>query len=59
MALKVYKVAKSLNLKHLFHWRTRSDPTMQLVYSGSRGPWLDFDDLTLDPDAIKKFYLEI
>ena len=44
MALKVYKVANSLGLKLYFHWRSREDPTMQLVDRGSRGPWLDFDD---------------
>ena len=31
MALKVYKVANSLGLKLYFHWRSRDDPTMQLV----------------------------
>ena len=48
MALKVYKVANSLNLKHHCHWRTRYDPTMQLADRGSRSPWLDFDYSYLD-----------
>ena len=50
MALKVYKVAKSLNLKLHFHWRTRSDPTMQLVDGGSIGRWLDVDNFGLDSE---------
>ena len=54
MALKVYKVANSLGLKLYFHWRTRDDPTMQLVDRGSRGPWLDFDDFALDSASIKE-----
>ena len=54
MALKVYKVANSLGLKLYFHWRTREDPTMQLVDRGSRGPWLDFDDFALDDASIKE-----
>ena len=48
MALKVNKVANSLGLKLYFHWRTREDPTMQLVDRGSIGPWLDFDEFALD-----------
>ena len=27
---------------------------MQLVDKGSRGPWLDFDDISLDADTIKE-----
>ena len=53
-ALKVYKVAKYLNLKLHFHWRTRSDPTMQLVDRGCRGPWLDFDDFAMDSESIQE-----
>ena len=54
MAIKVYKVANSLGLKLYFHWRTREDPTMQLVNRDSRGPWLDFDDFALDIASIKE-----
>ena len=54
MALKVYKVANSFGLKLHFHWRTREDPTMQLVDRGSRGPWLVFDDFALDDASIKE-----
>ena len=54
MALKVYKVANSLGLKLYFHWKSREDPTMQLVDRGSRGPWLNFDDFALDDASIKE-----
>ena len=54
MALKVYKVANSLGLKLYIRWRFRDDQTMQLVDRGSRGPWLDFDDFTLDFASIKE-----
>ena len=52
MATKVYKVANSLGLKLYFNWKSREDPTMVLVDKGSRGPWLDFDDFSLDDDSI-------
>ena len=52
MATKVYKVANSLGLKLYFHWKSREDPTMVLVDRGSRGPWLDFDDFSLDDSSI-------
>ena len=48
MALKVFKVANSLGMKLFFSWKSRDDPTMQLVDKGSRGPWLNFDDFSLD-----------
>ena len=48
MALKVFKVANSLGMKLFFSWKSRDDPTMQLVDKGSRGPWLDFDNFSLD-----------
>jgi len=51
-ATKVYKVAYSLGLKLYFHWKSRKDPTMVLVDRGSRGPWLDFDDFSLDDESI-------
>ena len=52
MATKVYKVANSLGLKSYFHWKSREDPTMVLVDKGSRGPWSDFDDFSLDDNSI-------
>ena len=54
MDVKVFKVANSLGMKLFFHWKSRDDPTMQLVDKGSRGPWLDFDDFSLDDLAIAK-----
>ena len=48
MAVKVFKVANSLGLRLFFQWKSRDDSTMQLVDKGSRGPWLDFDDFSLD-----------
>ena len=52
MAVKVYLAANRLNLKLHFIWKSREDPIMQLVDKGSRGAWLDFDDFSLDADAI-------
>ena len=52
IATKVYKVANSLGLKLYFHWKSREDPTMVLVDKGSRGPWSDFDDFSLDDNSI-------
>ena len=54
MALKVFKVANSLGMKLFFVWKSRDDPTMQLVDKGSRGPWLDFDNFSLDDSTITK-----
>ena len=54
MALKVVKVANSLGMKLFFSWKSRDDPTMQLVDKGSRGPWLNFDDFSLDDITIQK-----
>ena len=54
MALKVFKVANSLGLKLFFVWKYRNDPTMQLVDKGSRGPWLDFYDFSLEDLTITK-----
>ena len=44
-----------MNLKLHFHWRTRSDSMMQLVDRGSWGPWLDFDNFSLNLELIQKF----
>jgi hypothetical protein len=52
MAVKVFRVANSLGLKLFFVWKSRNDPTMQLVDKGSRGPWSDFDDFSLDDPTI-------
>ena len=54
MAVKVFKVANSLGMKLFFHWKSRDDPTMQLVDKGSRGPWLNFDDFSLDDASIQE-----
>ena len=54
MAVKVFKVANSLGLKLFFVWKSRNDPTMQLVDKDSRGPWLDFDNFLLDDLTIAK-----
>ena len=54
MALKVYKVANSLGMKLFFHWKSRDNPTMQLVDKGSRGPWLNFDDFALYDASVKE-----
>ena len=52
MAVKVFRVANSLGLKLFFLWKSRDDPTMQLVDRGSRGPWVEFDDFSLDDASI-------
>ena len=52
MAVKVFREANHLILKLHFQWKSWSDPIMQLVDGGSRGPWLDFDDFTLDSNII-------
>ena len=52
MAVKVFWVANSLGLKLFFLWKSRDDPTMQIVDKGSRGPWLDFDNFSLDDATI-------
>ena len=52
MAVKVYMAANHLNITLHFVWKSRSEPIMQLVDKGSRGPWLDFDDFSMDADAI-------
>ena len=57
IATKVYKVANTLGLKLYFQWKSREDPTMVLVYKGSRGPWLDFDDFALDTQSINEVLL--
>ena len=54
MAVKVFQVANSLGMKLLFYWKSRDDPTMQLVDRGSRGPWLDFDNFSLDDASIQE-----
>ena len=52
MATRVYQVANTLGLKLYFHLRSRENPTMILVDRGSRGPWSDFDDFSLDENSI-------
>ena len=54
MAVKVYMAANRLNITIHFAWKSRNKPIMQIVDKGSRGPWLDFDDFSLDADAIKE-----
>ena len=54
MAVKVYLAANRLNITLHFVWRPRSDPIMVIVDKGSRGPWLDFNDFSLDADAIRE-----
>ena len=54
MAIKVFKVNNSLGMKLFFHWKSRDDPTMQLVDKGSRGPWLNFNNFALDDASIKE-----
>ena len=54
MAVKVYMAANRLNITMHFIWRPRSDPIMVIVDKGSRGPWLDFDDFSLDAEAIRE-----
>ena len=54
MAVKVYLAANRLNITLFFQWRPRSDPLMMIVDKGSRGPWLDFDDFSLDSETIKE-----
>ena len=54
MAVKVFQVANSLGMKLFFHWKSRDDPTMQLVDRGSRGPWLDFDNFSVDEASIQE-----
>ena len=54
MAVKVFQVANSLGLKLFFLWKSRDDPTMQIVDKGSRGPWLDFDNFSLDDASIQE-----
>ena len=53
MAVKVYKRARSLGVRLFFQWKSRDDSTMQLVDKGSRGPWLDFNDFSLDDTTIQ------
>ena len=54
MAVKVFKVANSLGVMLFFHLKSRVDPTMQLVDKVRRGPWLQFDDFSLDDASIQK-----
>ena len=54
MAVRVYKDENLLNMKLHFQWKSISDKIMQLVDMGSRGPWLDFDNFTLDLETIKE-----
>ena len=54
MTVKVFKAANSLGMKLFFHWKSRDDPTMQLVNKGSRGPWLHFDNFFPDDASIQE-----
>ena len=54
MAVEVYLAANRFNITLFFQWRPRSDPLMILVDKGSRGPWLDFDDFSLDSETIRE-----
>ena len=54
MAVKIYKAVNLLNLKLYCVWRSRDDPIMQLVVKGSSGPWLDFDDFSLDANTVRE-----
>ena len=54
MAVKVYLAANRLNITLHFTWRPRSNPIMIIVDKGSRGPWLDFNDFSLDAEAIRE-----
>ena len=54
MAVKVYMAANHLNIMLHFVWKSRNKPIMQIVDKGSRRPWVDFDNLSLDADAIKE-----
>ena len=54
MAVKVYMAANRLKIMLHFVWKSRNEPIMQIVDKGSRGPWLDFDNFSLDADAIRK-----
>ena len=54
MAVKVYLAANRLNITLFFLWKPRSDPIMMIVDKGSRGPWLDFDDFSLDSETIRE-----
>ena len=54
MAVKVYMAANRLNITLFFIWRPRNNPLMVIVDKGSRGPWLDFDDFSLDAEAISE-----
>ena len=52
--MRVYLAANRLNITLHFAWRSRDEPIMQLVDKGSRGPWLDFNDFSLDAEAIRE-----
>ena len=54
VATRVYKVANSLGLKLYFQWKSREDPTMVLVDKGSRSPWLNCDEFSLDAQSISE-----
>ena len=54
MAVKGYLAANQLNITLFFLWRPRSDPLIMIVYKGSRGPWVDFDDFSLDSETIRE-----
>ena len=51
MALDVFLSCNQLGIKIHFVWKPRDDPMMQLVDSGSRGPWPVLDDFTVDPNT--------
>ena len=52
MAVALFRAANRLNLKLFFEWKPRTDPLLQIVDLGSRGPWTDFDDFRLDQETV-------
>ena len=54
MAVKVYMAANRLNITLFFQWKSRNEQIMQIVDRVSRGPWLDFDDFSLDSETISE-----
>ena len=48
MVANFYRSCNYWNIKIHFSWKPRESPVMQLVDLGSRGPWLDYDNFTVD-----------
>ena len=53
MALDVFLSCNQLGIKIHFVWKPRDDPMMQLVDSGSQGPWPMLDDFMVDSNTAK------